>query len=60
VMRLAQAGLIKHSIERIQPADINEYLERLRDGDVIGRAVIMFGQDGQRREIESARVAVPA
>jgi propanol-preferring alcohol dehydrogenase len=58
VMSLAQQGLIKHSIERIRPEDINEYLDRLRGGDVIGRAVILWGQDGAVRKVEAVRETV--
>lgn len=42
VLALAQRGKIQHSIKRIQFRDINENLELLRAGDIIGRAVIVF------------------
>jgi propanol-preferring alcohol dehydrogenase len=42
VLALAQQGKIQHSIKRIRFADINETLEMLRRGDIIGRAVIVF------------------
>ena len=45
VMALAQAGRIKHSLKRIRFEDINENLELLRDGDIVGRAVITFSED---------------
>jgi alcohol dehydrogenase, propanol-preferring len=48
VMTLAQAGKIKHSIKRIRFEDINENLELLRDGDIIGRAVISYGTAAER------------
>jgi propanol-preferring alcohol dehydrogenase len=43
VMALAQAGKIKHSLKRVRFEDINENLELLRDGEIVGRAVVMFG-----------------
>src|SRR5262249_60726269 len=42
VLALAQKGKIQHSIKRIQFKDVNENLELLRSGDIIGRAVIVF------------------
>ena len=42
VLALAQKGKIQHSIKRIQFKDVNENLELLRAGDIIGRAVIVF------------------
>lgn len=42
VVVLAQAGKIHHSIKRIRFEDINENLELLRAGEIIGRAVIVF------------------
>jgi len=42
VLALAQQGKIQHSIKRIWFEDINENLEMLRRGDIIGRAVIVF------------------
>jgi alcohol dehydrogenase, propanol-preferring len=44
VVALAQAGKIKHSLKRVRFEDINENLELLRDGDIIGRAVVTFGE----------------
>ena len=46
VLALAQKGKIQHSIKRIHFQDINENLELLRAGDIIGRAVIVFDIDG--------------
>lgn len=42
VLALAQQGKIQHSIKRLRFNDINENLELLRSGDIIGRAVIVF------------------
>ncbi|MGJ5819559.1 NAD(P)-dependent alcohol dehydrogenase [Paludibaculum fermentans] len=42
VMALAQAGRIKHSIKRIRLEDVNENLELLGHGELVGRAVIVF------------------
>jgi D-arabinose 1-dehydrogenase-like Zn-dependent alcohol dehydrogenase len=41
-MALAQAGKIKHALKRVRFEDINENLEMLRDGDIVGRAVVTF------------------
>jgi alcohol dehydrogenase, propanol-preferring len=42
VLALAQQGKIQHSIKRIRFEHMNENLEMLRRGDIIGRAVIVF------------------
>jgi propanol-preferring alcohol dehydrogenase len=42
VVALAQQGKIKHTLKRVRFEDINENLEMLREGDIIGRAVITF------------------
>lgn len=42
VVALAQQGKIKHTLKKVSFEDINENLELLRDGDIIGRAVITF------------------
>ena len=42
VLALAQKGKIQHSIKKIRFEDVNENLELLRAGDIIGRAVIVF------------------
>lgn len=42
VIALAQQGKIRHSIKTIRFEDINENLDRLRSGDIVGRAVIKF------------------
>jgi propanol-preferring alcohol dehydrogenase len=44
VLALAQAGKIKHSLKRVRFEDINENLGLLRDGDIVGRAVVTFGE----------------
>lgn len=43
VMTLAQEGKLRHTIKRIRLEEANENLELLRDGEVVGRAVIAFG-----------------
>jgi propanol-preferring alcohol dehydrogenase len=43
VIALAQAGKIKHTLKRVRVEDINETLEMLRAGDIVGRAVITYG-----------------
>ncbi|WP_433975233.1 NAD(P)-dependent alcohol dehydrogenase [Tunturiibacter lichenicola] len=45
VLALAQKEKIQHSIKRIKFQDVNENLELLRAGDIIGRAVIVFDVD---------------
>jgi len=42
VVALAQEGKIKHALQRVRFEDVNENLERLRNGDIVGRAVITF------------------
>lgn len=42
VISLAKQGKIRHSIDVIRFDEINQTLERLRTGDVIGRAVIKY------------------
>lgn len=42
VIALAQKGKLQHSIKPVQFDDINENLELLRAGDIIGRAVVVF------------------
>jgi propanol-preferring alcohol dehydrogenase len=49
VVALAQAGKIKHSLVRIPFEDINKNLELLRDGDIIGRAVVTYGEAAEAR-----------
>src|SRR5262249_3454199 len=45
VLALAQEGKIQHSIKRLRLEDVNENIEMLRHGDIIGRAVIAFDVD---------------
>ncbi|HEY1121823.1 MAG TPA: zinc-binding dehydrogenase, partial [Haloferula sp.] len=42
IMALAEQGKIKHTVKPITLQDVNENLELLRSGDVVGRAVITF------------------
>lgn len=42
VMALAEQGKIKHTVKKVRFEDINKTLELLRDGDIIGRAVVTF------------------
>jgi propanol-preferring alcohol dehydrogenase len=42
VLVLAQQGKIQHSITRVKFENVNETLEMLRAGDIVGRAVITF------------------
>lgn len=42
VMALVQGGKINHSIEKVKFDDVNESLNRVGNGDVIGRAVIVY------------------
>ena len=42
IIVLAQQGKIKHTVKKIRLEDVNENLELLRDGDIVGRAVITF------------------
>lgn len=42
VVALAEQGKIRHTVKKIKFEDINENLELLRDGDIIGRAVITY------------------
>jgi propanol-preferring alcohol dehydrogenase len=42
VLSLAEAGLIKHNVTKVKLEDVNENLESLAHGDVVGRQVIVF------------------
>ena len=46
VLALAQKGKIQHTIKPIRFQDINENLELLRAGDIVGRAVVVFDLEG--------------
>jgi propanol-preferring alcohol dehydrogenase len=58
VMALAQEGKIKHAIKRIEFEDINENLELLRDGDIIGRAVVTYGKAADLSDQRTAASAI--
>jgi propanol-preferring alcohol dehydrogenase len=55
VIALAEAGKIKHTLKRVRFEDINENLEMLRAGDIVGRAVVTYAATADR---ESARNAI--
>jgi len=57
VLALAQKGKIQHCIKRIRFQDINENLELLRVGDIIGRAVIVFDIEGNVSGSSGKRVS---
>src|ERR1700751_1100048 len=40
VMALAAQGKIRHTVQTFKFDEVNEYLEQLRKGDIIGRAVM--------------------
>ncbi|MEZ4546972.1 MAG: NAD(P)-dependent alcohol dehydrogenase [Thermodesulfobacteriota bacterium] len=42
VVTLAEEGKIRHTVKKIKLEEVNENLELLRDGDIVGRAVIVF------------------
>jgi propanol-preferring alcohol dehydrogenase len=42
VLALAAAGKIKHAVTRVRFDDVNETLEAIARGDVLGRAVIVY------------------
>ncbi|MEU6772409.1 zinc-binding dehydrogenase [Streptomyces sp. NPDC046759] len=42
VLSLAEAGLVKHNVTKVKLEDINENLNALGRGDVVGRRVIVF------------------
>lgn len=41
VVELAKKGLIKHHIEKFRLSEANDVIDRLRDGKVLGRAVLI-------------------
>lgn len=41
-LALAEAGLVKHNVTKVELEDVNENLEALGRGDVVGRQVIVF------------------
>jgi len=42
VLSLAEAGLIKHNVTTVKLDDINENMQALGRGDIVGRQVIVF------------------
>jgi alcohol dehydrogenase, propanol-preferring len=58
VLALAQKGKIQHCIKRIRFEDINENLDLLRAGDIIGRAVVVFDLDADTSNRKGEKVAV--
>ena len=60
VLTLAQQGKIQHSVKRIRFEDINENLEMLRRGDIIGRAAIVFDVQVNTGDRKGAKEAVVA
>jgi propanol-preferring alcohol dehydrogenase len=42
VVQLVQQGKVKHTVKPIRLEDVNENIELLRSGDVVGRAVIRY------------------
>jgi propanol-preferring alcohol dehydrogenase len=42
VISLAQGGKIRHAIKTIRFEEINENLDLLRTGDIVGRAVVRY------------------
>ncbi|WP_367871127.1 NAD(P)-dependent alcohol dehydrogenase [Luteolibacter sp. Populi] len=42
IMALAAEGKIRHTVKTVRLQDVNENLELLRAGDIVGRAVIKF------------------
>ncbi|MBO0721427.1 MAG: NAD(P)-dependent alcohol dehydrogenase [Blastocatellia bacterium] len=50
VVALAQAGKIKHALKRVRFEDINENLELLRAGEIVGRAVVIYGEASASRK----------
>lgn len=61
VLALAQKGKIQHTIKRVEFKDINENLELLRAGDIIGRAVIAFDipWDGTSADVANRFESLP-
>jgi propanol-preferring alcohol dehydrogenase len=42
VIELVKNGKVQHQVERVRLDDVNDVLQRLGTGDVIGRAVIVY------------------
>lgn len=69
VVALGQQGKIQHTIKRVRLQDVNENINLLRDGEITGRAVIVFDIDGESPDhmsdknsakTRTAEVATPA
>ena len=45
VLALAAAGHVKHTVTRVRFDDVNETLEAIARGDVLGRAVIVYDEE---------------
>jgi propanol-preferring alcohol dehydrogenase len=54
VIALAQQRKIRHAIKTVQFEDINETIDLLRMGDIVGRAVVTFGEAAASTEREMA------
>lgn len=52
VVALAQAGKIRHTLKRVRFEEVNENLEMLRGGDIIGRAVLIFHDAADRNQVD--------
>jgi len=57
VIALAAKGQIKHTIQTIAFDQINEYLDKLRAGDIVGRAVVNVGSAAGRPTAQHAELA---
>ena len=42
VMALAAQGKIRHTVKKLEFDQLNEYIELLRAGEIVGRAVMSF------------------
>jgi len=42
VLALASQGLIKHTVVAVSLDDVNDNLDALARGDIVGRAVVVF------------------
>jgi propanol-preferring alcohol dehydrogenase len=58
VVALAQAGRIKHVLKHVRLEDVNETLDLLRAGDIVGRAVVTFGAGAVIPERAAAGTAI--
>jgi propanol-preferring alcohol dehydrogenase len=57
VVALAQAGKIKHALHPVRFEDINETLDLLREGEIVGRAVVTFGAGADRSDARAVQGA---